>query len=177
MAIRVAIVLAGALCLLSLAQLANSKSKEKEKFQFIVKGDVHCDYCRSTFVSNHSKPMPGAEVKMECRDDYEKGEKAKVTYRVTDIITNDKGRYEFIAEGDHRGEYCVVTLVKSSQKDCAEIVRDGLGRKPEAEVILTDSTYLPPTFRDAGSLTYSPKKKLPECDEGPNDTEIPDYTP
>ncbi|KAK4399225.1 Pollen allergen Che a 1 [Sesamum angolense] len=68
---RLAIVLAGALCLLSLAQLANSQQP-----QFTVKGRVFCEVCRANFINKFSKPMAGAEVKLECKDE----ESGIVTY-------------------------------------------------------------------------------------------------
>ncbi|KAK4399224.1 hypothetical protein Sango_1397900 [Sesamum angolense] len=164
MGIRPAIVLAGALLLLSLAQLAiaiaNANSDHKTH-HFIVKGHVFCDYCRGANVPNKmSKPMPRAEVKLECKDSYEKG---KVTYSVTDIITDDDGKYEIPVEGDHKAEYCVVELVKSSKPDCADIVRDSWGRKPVAEVTLTDTDDLHPTNRIASKLSFSPKERSSQC--------------
>ncbi|KAL0352983.1 UNVERIFIED_CONTAM: hypothetical protein Sangu_0879600 [Sesamum angustifolium] len=163
MGIRPAIVLAGALCLLSLAQLAIANANSDHKtHHFIVKGHVYCDYCSGANVPNKlSKPMPRAEVKLECKDSYEKG---KVTYSVTDIITNDDGKYEFPVEGDHKAEYCVVELVKSSKPDCADIVRDSWGRKPVAEVTLTNTDDLHPTNRDASKLSFSPKERSSQCD-------------
>ncbi|KAL0352984.1 UNVERIFIED_CONTAM: hypothetical protein Sangu_0879700 [Sesamum angustifolium] len=148
MGIRPAIVLAGALCLLSLAQLAIANANSDHKtHHFIVKGHVYCDYCSGANVPNKlSKPMP---------NDYENG---KVTYKVTDIITNDDGKYEIPTKGDHKMEYCMVKLVKSSKPDCADIVRDRLGRKPAAEVTLTDTDDLHPTYRIAPKLSFSPRK-------------------
>ncbi|XP_011101376.1 pollen allergen Che a 1-like [Sesamum indicum] len=154
---RLTIVLAGALCLLSLAQVANS-----EKAKFIVRGDVYCDYCRATFVTQFSKRMPGAEVKLVCRDDFDKD---NITFRMTGIVTDDKGEYTIEVEDDHKGETCEVTLVKSSMHDCAEIVKDGLGRKPAADVVLTNTNFYHGKFRNASSLTFSPKKRAPECIE------------
>ncbi|XP_020546996.1 olee1-like protein [Sesamum indicum] len=154
---RRAIVVAGALCLRSLAQVTNSK-----KTKFIVREDVYCDYCRATFITYFSNRMPGAEVKLVCRDDFDKD---NVTLRMTGIVTDDKGEYTIDVEDDHNSETCEVTLVKSSMHDCAEIVKDGLGRKPAADVILTTTDYYHDKFRNASSLTFSPKKRAPECIE------------
>ncbi|KAL0363460.1 UNVERIFIED_CONTAM: Pollen allergen Che a 1 [Sesamum calycinum] len=145
---RLAIVLAGALCLLSLAQLANSHQP-----QFTVKGRVFCEVCRANFINKFSKPMAGAEVKLECKDE----ESGIVTYSVTGGVTDDKGEYSLMAEGDHEEEYCEVTLVKSSQPDCAEIPVDGLGEIPAAEITLTanngfhDVSLCQRTFSQEGS--------------------------
>ncbi|KAL2244381.1 UNVERIFIED_CONTAM: hypothetical protein Sindi_2706300, partial [Sesamum indicum] len=92
-------------------------------------------------------------------DDFDKD---NVTLRMTGIVTDDKGEYAIDVEDDHKSETCEVTLVKSSMHDCAEIVKDGLGRKPAADVILTTTDYYHDKFRNASSLTFSPKKRAPE---------------
>ncbi|KAL2244786.1 UNVERIFIED_CONTAM: hypothetical protein Sindi_2746800 [Sesamum indicum] len=96
------------------------------------------------------------------RDDFDKD---NVTLRMTGIVTDDKREYTINVEDDHKSETCEVTLVKSSMHDCAEIVKDGLGRKPAADVILTTTDYYHDKFRNASSLTFSPKKRAPECIE------------
>ncbi|KAL0305638.1 UNVERIFIED_CONTAM: Pollen allergen Che a 1 [Sesamum radiatum] len=153
---RLAIVLAGALCLLSLAQLANSHQP-----QFTVKGRVFCEVCRANFINKFSKPMAGAEVKLECKDE----ESGTVTYSVTGGVTDDKGEYSLTAEGDHEEEYCEVTLVKSSQPDCAEIPVDGLGEIPAAEITLTANNGFHDEFRYANALFFTKKEAQPECEE------------
>ncbi|KAL0398469.1 UNVERIFIED_CONTAM: Pollen allergen Che a 1 [Sesamum radiatum] len=153
---RLAIILAGALCLLSLAQLANSQEP-----QFNVKGRVFCEVCRANFINKFSKPMAGAEVKLECRDE----ESGIVTYNVGGVLTNDKGEYDFIAEGDHEAEYCEVTLVKSSWDDCAEIPVDGLGEIPAAEITLTANNGFHDKYRYANALFFTKKEAQPECQE------------
>ncbi|KAK4440045.1 Pollen allergen Che a 1 [Sesamum alatum] len=153
---QVAIVLAGALCLLSLAQVADSNQP-----QFIVKGKVYCDVCRANFVNRFSKPMPGAEVKLECREE----ESEKVTYRLTGGVTDHNGEYTLAAEGDHGEEYCEVTMVKSGQHDCDEIPTDGLGNKPVAEITLTANNGFHDEFRHANPLYYTTKKRAPQCAE------------
>ncbi|KAL0345150.1 UNVERIFIED_CONTAM: hypothetical protein Sradi_4346300 [Sesamum radiatum] len=109
---QVVIILAGALCFLSLADVAKSEGPE-----FIVKGMVFCDVCR-------------AKVKLECKDKAS----GNITYRMTGGETDENGIYTFPAEGDHRGELCEVTLVKSSRAECSEIPIDGSWKRPAAEV-------------------------------------------
>ncbi|KAK4440047.1 Pollen allergen Sal k [Sesamum alatum] len=156
MAARLAIILAGALFILSLVQVTNS-----EKPKFIVKGKVFCDICRANFVNKFSTLMPGAEVKLECKNE----ESGKVTYRLRGGVTNRKGEYRLVAEGDHEEEYCEVTLVKSGQRNCSEIPIDGLGDKPAAEVTLTANNGFHDEFRHANPLYFTTKKRAPQCEE------------
>ncbi|KAL0398470.1 UNVERIFIED_CONTAM: Anther-specific protein LAT52 [Sesamum radiatum] len=153
---QVAIILAGALCFVSLADVANS-----EVPQFIVKGKVFCEVCRLNFINKFSHPMPKAEVKLECRDQGSR----KVTYSLTGGQTNDNGEYTLYAEGDHGEEYCEVTLVKSSQDDCAEIPTDDSGKKQAAEITLTVNNGFHDNIRLANPLSFTRKKALPKCAE------------
>ncbi|KAL0333820.1 UNVERIFIED_CONTAM: Pollen allergen Che a 1 [Sesamum angustifolium] len=130
-----AIILAGALCFLSLADVANSQTPE-----FIVKGMVFCDVCRVNFFNKFSEPMPGGE-------------------------TDDNGIYTFPAEGDHRGELCEVTLVQSSSTECSEIPIDGSGKRPAAEVTLIASSSYLDNIRLAYPLVFTRKETLHKCVE------------
>ncbi|KAL0319869.1 UNVERIFIED_CONTAM: Pollen-specific protein C13 [Sesamum radiatum] len=85
---QVAIILAAALCFLSLVDVADSHAPK-----FIIDGKVYCEVCRANFTNRYSKPMAGAKVKLECKNE------------VTESVT-------YTLE---------VTLVKSSMADCAEI--------------------------------------------------------
>ncbi|KAK4440046.1 Anther-specific protein LAT52 [Sesamum alatum] len=148
---RVAIILVGALCFLSVANFANS-----EQPQFIVKGKVFCEVCRVNFINKYSEPMPKAEVKLECKDEVTR----KVTYRLTGGETNDNGEYTLMAEGDHGEEYCEVTLVKSGNHECAEIPTDASGEKPVAEITLTTNNGFHDNIRLANPLSFTRKKAL-----------------
>ncbi|KAL0290952.1 UNVERIFIED_CONTAM: Major pollen allergen Ole e 1 [Sesamum calycinum] len=151
-----AIILAGALCFLSLADVANSQTPE-----FIVKGMVFCDVCRVNFFNKFSEPMPGAKVKLECKDKAS----GNVTYRMTGGETDDNGIYTFPAEGDHRGELCEVTLVQSSSIECSEIPIDGSGKRPAAEVTLIASSSYLDNIRLAYPLVFTRKETLHKCVE------------
>ncbi|KAK4432945.1 Major pollen allergen Lig v 1 [Sesamum alatum] len=151
---KVTIILVGALCFLSLVDVANSAVPE-----FIVKGRVFCDVCRVNFFNRFSEPMPGAQVELECRDK----KSGKVTYRLTGAQTDDHGDYTLPAEGDHHGEHCEVTLVKSSRAECDEIPVDGSGKKPAAEVTLIANSSFRDKIRLANPLVFTRKEALHKC--------------
>ncbi|KAL2226065.1 olee1-like protein [Sesamum indicum] len=146
---QVAIILAAALCFLDVAASLAPK--------FVVDGKVYCEVCRANFTNRYSKPMAGAKVKLECKNEVTE----KVTYTL-EGETNDKGVYTLTAEGDHGSEdLCAVTLVKSSMADCAEIPDE----KPAAEVTLTLNNGFHDEFRHANPLAFTRKEALPECAE------------
>ncbi|KAL0442661.1 UNVERIFIED_CONTAM: hypothetical protein Slati_1988800 [Sesamum latifolium] len=78
--------------------------------------------------------------------------------------------------GDHGEEYCKVTFVKSGQHDCAEIPIDGLGNKPTAEITLIVNNGFHDEVHHANSLTFSTKKRAPQCEELRKELEE-DYIP
>ncbi|KAL0426946.1 UNVERIFIED_CONTAM: Major pollen allergen Ole e 1 [Sesamum latifolium] len=140
---QVAIILAAALCFLSLSDVANSQVPE-----FNVKGMVSA-----------TEPMPGAKVKLECKDKAS----GNITYRMTGGETDENGIYTLPAEGDHRGELCEVTLVKSSRAECSEIPIDGSGKRPAAEVTLIASSSFSDNIRLAYPLVFTRKESLHKC--------------
>ncbi|KAL2229044.1 pollen allergen Che a 1-like [Sesamum indicum] len=158
-----AIILAGALCFLSLADVANSQGPE-----FIVKGMVYCDVCRVNFFNKFSEPMSGAQVKLECKDK----ESGKVTYRMTGGETDDNGIYTLPAEGDHLGEVCEVTLVKSSRAECSEIPIDRSGKSPTSEVTLVATSSFMDNIRLANPLVFTRKEALRKCIEFLKDVQM-----
>ncbi|KAK4412817.1 Anther-specific protein LAT52 [Sesamum alatum] len=146
---QAAIILAGALCFLSLLDVATAHGPK-----FVVDGKVYCEVCRANFTNRFSWPMAGAKVKLECKNEVTE----KVTYTL-EGETNVYGEYKLTAEGDHGEDLCAVTLVKSSKADCAEIPDD----KPAAEVTLTVNNGFHDELRHANPLTFTRKEALPEC--------------
>ncbi|KAI3466733.1 hypothetical protein Pfo_023396 [Paulownia fortunei] len=151
---QIAILFAGALCLLSLPGITHSASAP----QFSVEGDVYCEVCRINFINKLSEPMPGAKVRLECRGE----EEGNITYSL-EGVTDEKGHYRLTAEGDHGAEECEITLVKSSRPDCDEIPDEGWAIKPSSKITLTKNNGFHDHTRQANPLGFTKKKALPQC--------------
>ncbi|GFP91716.1 olee1-like protein [Phtheirospermum japonicum] len=151
---QIAILFAGALCLVSFFGSAHSA----EDPQFYVEGEVYCEVCRTNFINRLSEPMAGATVRLECRGE----EKGNLTYTL-EGVTGADGKYKLTVDGDHADEDCAVTLVKSSRPDCQEIPDEGWATKPTAKVTLTTNSGFHGDSRHANPLGFTKKKAVPEC--------------
>ncbi|XVF40344.1 hypothetical protein PTKIN_Ptkin01aG0105900 [Pterospermum kingtungense] len=145
--------LSSALCFLSLLCFARVEGLE----HFFVEGKVYCDNCRAQFVTRISKYMEGAKVRLECRDH----EGGKLTYTV-DGVTDASGSYRIKVEGDHEEEVCEVSLIESSDSECAEIDKENFLKKT-ARVDLTKDNGITSDKRMANPLAFMVKDPLPEC--------------
>ncbi|KAL3851384.1 hypothetical protein ACJIZ3_013266 [Penstemon smallii] len=161
---QLAILFAGALCLISLPDIAHSAAPE-----FYVQGEVYCEVCRADFINKLSEPMSGAKVLLECKGD----EEGNVTYSA-EAVTNEKGVYRFAVKGDHEDETCDITLVKSSRPDCDEIPDEGWATKPSSRVSLTANSGMHDDTRKANPLAFAKKVALPECAELLKELEVID---
>ncbi|XP_057949296.1 olee1-like protein [Malania oleifera] len=148
---QAAILLATALCFLSLASVAHSF--------FLVEGQVYCDTCRAKFQTRASEPIKGSKVRLECRD----REGGHLTYTV-EGETDAKGMYHLEAEGNHEEEVCEVVLVKSGSEDCKEENKVGFGRH-SARISLTHNNGISSPSRLANPLFFMRKEALPVCPE------------
>ncbi|KAF5474522.1 hypothetical protein F2P56_006415 [Juglans regia] len=145
------IILASALCFLSLLGFAYCESR------FFVEGKVYCDTCRTQFVTRVSLPMKGATVKIECRD----REGGSVTYS-SQAETNESGAYSIPVDGEHEEEICEVVLAKSSDPECSEVSKDPFLKK-SARVSLTKNNGIASPVRLANPLGFMKKKPISEC--------------
>ncbi|KAF8364754.1 hypothetical protein HHK36_023536 [Tetracentron sinense] len=137
-----------ALCFLSLLGFAYADSL------FYVQGKVYCDTCRAQFETKVSEYIPGAKVRLECKD----REGGQPTYSI-DGETDATGTYRLPVEGDHEEEICEVVLVKSSNPDCAE----RLPGRDRARVLVTANNGISSAARFANSLGFMKKEALPQC--------------
>ncbi|KAK4271694.1 hypothetical protein QN277_020346 [Acacia crassicarpa] len=160
--------LASALCLLSLSNLAECHDK------LFVQGTVYCDTCRAQFLTRLSSFMPGATVRLECREK----ESGNVTLS-KEAVTDGTGGYSVEIEEDHEDEACQVVLVQSRDPECSEINVSPLGNQV-ARVSVTRNNGMVSPVLAANPLGFIRKQPLPECsavfeelDLSPDGTEAP----
>ncbi|KAI6705394.1 hypothetical protein NL676_008356 [Syzygium grande] len=149
--LKAIIFLASALSFLSLLGAVYGDSR------FFVEGKVYCDTCRAQFITKVSHDMPGARVRLECRD----REGGDLTYSI-EGVTDNTGTYRLPVDGEHEEEICEIVLVKSSQPGCEEVSTDDFLRK-SARVSLTKNNGMTTPVRQANPLGYMKKEPLPEC--------------
>ncbi|KAF6176060.1 hypothetical protein GIB67_000154 [Kingdonia uniflora] len=146
------ILLASAFCFLSLVGLAQSSTNN----YLFVSGKVYCDTCRVAFETQLSKYIPGATVRLECRD----REAGQVTYSL-EGATDVTGTYKLPIEGNHEEEICEVILIKSPLTDCNEIVNG----RDRARILISTNNGIADLGRYANTLGFSRKEPVAGCDE------------
>lgn len=124
---------------------------------FYVEGRVYCDTCRIQFVTKASTYIPGAKVRLECKN----REGGHLTYRI-EGETDKTGTYSLPVDGDHEEEVCEVILVKSPDPECNEPFTGGFGGK-SARVSLTSNNGIASAARLANPLGFMKKQAFPEC--------------
>lgn len=144
------LILASALCLFSLSNLAECHD------WLFVEGSVYCDTCRTQFMTRLSSYIAGATVRLECR---EVGS-GKVTLS-KEAVTDGSGRYSVEIEGDREDESCQVVLVKSSDPECSEIGSSFMNEA--AKVSITRNNGIVSPVLSANPLGFLHRKPLPEC--------------
>ncbi|XP_015899170.3 olee1-like protein [Ziziphus jujuba] len=138
---------------LSLSSVLCSDASE----HFFVEGKVYCDTCRVQFVTRVSEYLPGAKVRLECRQRND----STLTYS-TEGETDKNGVYTLPVDGDHEEEICEVKALKSPREDCNEHFAD---YDQKARVVLTDKTGVTNIARYASPLGFMKKEALPVCAE------------
>ncbi|OVA04045.1 Pollen Ole e 1 allergen/extensin [Macleaya cordata] len=83
---------------------------------FVAQGMVYCDVCRAGFVTRGTEFIPGAKVKLECKD----RAGGKITFTANGV-SDKQGIYEIPVYGDHEQDVCEVVLKESTRPDCKEI--------------------------------------------------------
>ncbi|KGN49302.1 hypothetical protein Csa_003004 [Cucumis sativus] len=154
MAKSCAIILVSALCFLSFLDIALSS-----KDRFFIEGKVYCDTCRIQFFTRVSKYLPGAKVKLVCREEANAGNETFTGEGVTD----KNGVYKIEVDGDHEEEICEVSLLESADTGCGEIPTDGYGHF--ARVSITGNNGIINPVRQANPLGFMKKDALPQCKE------------
>ncbi|CAN4084203.1 unnamed protein product [Withania somnifera] len=149
MEISTIILIASAICLLSL--LGNTRAIEEaaDSYQFILEGMVFCDLCRSEFKTNLSEPIAYARVGMQCRD----AETERVGITMT-ASTNSIGYYHMPIKGDHENEI---------SRDVFD-QHEGHARK-SSRVTLTNKNGIAGKYRESNALFFLTKNVAPECEQ------------
>nr|Q29W25.1 RecName: Full=Pollen allergen Cro s 1; AltName: Allergen=Cro s 1; Flags: Precursor [Crocus sativus]AAX93750.1 pollen allergen Cro s 1 [Crocus sativus] len=146
--------LVGALCVLSLAGVANAAENH-----FKVQGMVYCDTCRIQFMTRVSTIMEGATVKLECRNITAGTQTFKA-----EAVTDKVGQYSIPVHGDFQDDICEIELVKSPNSECSEVSHD-VYAKQSAKVSLTSNNGEASDIRSANALGFMRKEPLKECPE------------
>uniref|UniRef100_A0A6N2LXH6 Pollen-specific protein C13 n=1 Tax=Salix viminalis TaxID=40686 RepID=A0A6N2LXH6_SALVM len=123
---------------------------------FHVQGRVYCDTCQCGFETIKTAYIPGATVRIECRDRTD----LQLRYSL-EGVTDSNGAYKIKVVGDQADRICQVVLVDSPLADCKSVdpVRN------RAEIILTRSNGAISDLHYANSLGFVKDKALPGCAE------------
>ncbi|XP_022892128.1 major pollen allergen Ole e 1-like [Olea europaea var. sylvestris] len=153
--IQVSILFVVAICFLSFPRVIYSEDVPQPPVsQFHIQGQVYCDTCRAGFITELSEFIPGASVRLQCKDK----ENGDVTF--TEIgYTRAEGLYSMLVERDHKNKFCEITLISSGRKDCNEIPTEGWA-KPSLKFILNTVNG---TTRTVNPLGFYKKEALPKC--------------
>ncbi|TYH21545.1 anther-specific protein LAT52-like [Gossypium arboreum] len=142
-----------AICISSSLNLVYGEASDRNKFTVI--GRVYCDTCRVEFETSLSEPIPGAVVKLECKNRTDE----KTTFQSPEITTDNIGDYKIEVTGDYEDSDCDVTLVKSPRADC----NDPTEAWRKARVVLTALDGVTGQIRFANNLGFKRKDALPGC--------------
>ncbi|CAA7057756.1 unnamed protein product [Microthlaspi erraticum] len=145
-------VLVVVLCFLPVLAMAIRPNKNP----FVVRGRVYCDTCLAGFETPASTYIPGAVVRLECKD--RRTMELKYTH---DAKTDSTGSYKILVSEDHEDQFCDTILVSSSQLRCSN-VSPGHDR---ARVTLTRFNGIASDERFANNLAFLRDAELPGCSE------------
>ncbi|XXG70695.1 hypothetical protein AAC387_Pa07g0119 [Persea americana] len=126
------------------------------KSSFIVQGRVYCDTCRAGFQTSASTYIPGARVRLECRE----RESMEMTYSI-DGMTDQMGTYKIPVPDDHENEICEMVLVGSPQMECATVVHHA----DRARVALTRNNGIVSDTRYANNLGFLKDAPMVGCSQ------------
>lgn len=121
---------------------------------FNVEGDVYCDPCRVQFVTDLSKKLPGATVRVECRD----LETKAVTY-AAEGATGLDGHYTLEVDGEHENDSCEVSVVKSPRSECSE----PMGELGKSRIECTANGGMHAASRYANPIGFMTAAVNPQC--------------
>uniref|UniRef100_A0A5B7B648 Putative pollen-specific protein n=1 Tax=Davidia involucrata TaxID=16924 RepID=A0A5B7B648_DAVIN len=121
---------------------------------FIVQGRVYCDTCRAGFETSETPYIPGAKVRLECKD----RNSQKLLYSV-EGTTDSTGTYKIMVKEDHDDQLCDAVLVSSPLSDCAS-ADPGRDR---ARVILTRNNGIVSDNRFANSMGFMKDQVMSGC--------------
>ncbi|KAL3514085.1 hypothetical protein ACH5RR_026802 [Cinchona calisaya] len=122
----------------------------------ILQGRVYCDTCRAGFETDATTYMPGAKVRVECRN-----KETQEIHFTKEGITDSTGTYKIVIKEDRLDNICDVKLISSSQHDCASPDP----ARERSRVILTAYNGIASNHRFANSLGFFKDVALKGCDE------------
>ncbi|TMW86847.1 hypothetical protein EJD97_020809 [Solanum chilense] len=156
------ILIVSVVCLFSLFGVIHAESEassDHSQTHFKVDGKVYCDVCRTQFENRLSKPLSGAEVQLQC-----KNQTTDAITATVDGKTDEHGFYELLVERDHEDDICEMMLKKSPMDDCTEIPNESNAQE-SARITITNNNGIADTTRHANPLFFLKKEASPECDE------------
>ncbi|KAI5327966.1 hypothetical protein L3X38_027362 [Prunus dulcis] len=158
-------VLAFAFCFLSLLRLAYSNTTDDKIY---LTGLVYCDNCQLKSMTEISKMIPGARVRLECR------EGGNIKSR-REGETNPLGMYVFVLEKSKEPlDDCQVTVLHSPDPECKISHEVDPNNKSKTAPVATrklnllegDSVvFIGPSHRVSYPLGLVVEKALPECEQ------------
>ncbi|XP_010538956.1 PREDICTED: major pollen allergen Lol p 11 [Tarenaya hassleriana] len=123
---------------------------------FVVRGRVYCDTCRAGFETPASTYIPGAVVKLECKD----RRSMELVYS-HEARTDSTGAYKIWVNEDHEDQLCDIMLVKSPQLGCSKVSH---GRE-RARVTLTRYNGIASDDRYVNNMGFERDEALSGCSE------------
>ncbi|KAI4330159.1 hypothetical protein MLD38_028462 [Melastoma candidum] len=122
---------------------------------FWIEGKVYCDTCQCGFETPASTYIPGARVRVECKD----WDTSRITFS-QDAVTDGSGRWNMKVEQDHGDEQCSAILLTSSSPDCATADP----ARSRASLVLTRDNGVTSNRNAANAMGFVRDQRLPECE-------------
>ncbi|EPS72638.1 hypothetical protein M569_02120, partial [Genlisea aurea] len=122
---------------------------------FDVVGEVYCDPCRVQFMTELSRRLVGATVRLQCHRYNDTG---CITYSV-EGKTGFDGRYRLQVKGDHESDLCFVKVIGSPRADCAVPMTDVV----ESRIVCTKNVGISSPVRYANPLGFMTRAAAPRC--------------
>ncbi|KAE8652934.1 protein DOWNSTREAM OF FLC [Cucumis sativus] len=123
---------------------------------FVVRGKVFCDTCLAGFETSATTYIPGAKVRIECKD--RNSMELQYTHEAT---TDSTGSYTLLVNEDHGDELCDAVLVSSPQEKCSS-VSEGRDR---ARVILTRYNGIASNERYVNAMGFAMDEPMSGCNQ------------
>ncbi|CAN6542263.1 hypothetical protein ACFX13_019487 [Malus domestica] len=123
---------------------------------FHVQGRVYCDTCRCGFETTATNYIPGARVRIECKD----RNTLQLAYSV-EGETDSTGTYNILVEEDHEDQICESVLVSSPISDC----KSADPGRSRANVVVTRYNGVVKDKRYANNMGFFKNEPLAGCEK------------
>ncbi|KAI4321396.1 hypothetical protein MLD38_034780 [Melastoma candidum] len=120
----------------------------------LLQGKVYCDNCRAGFETPLSTYIPGAKVRVECKDT-----KTMQLLYSQETTTDSTGSYKMVVSEDHQDQTCDALLVSSPDRACST---PAAGRD-RARVILTRNNGMASDNRYANAMGFMKTEAVDGC--------------